>query len=431
VTARAVPPAALGIALAAAALTSAAPAHADLREAAARVRDQWRAAGAAVTDAAPRFLYEDETATLRLDASAALRCTTVAMIGPRGLSFHAKIEGGDASEEDDSERSTSVAGILAVSRCDGRPVDRVIVTSDAGRGALEVVIARSSSPLPSLRSIFPERTGTMLPPSPDPGALPALPPPAKRADAAEARARADGARVAPRVEWQPGDDGAGAGDLELEPGCHRIEVFAPDPRTRAMGSGRRPRLDLDAELRDADDDSLLARDRTEAADAHLQTCVGGVTLGNVVFAGATPSEAVIVTRASWPIADRLPRLWGSEPRARMAAALLSRHITALDGEPVLLVQGASGVTPVGVPLERGACYVAIVALTHGAPRGLGMRAVVGATDAIDARGMNEEASVVAFCARAHDRARIEVEARGSSLAWGLAVFRTATEVWAP
>ena len=65
----------------------------------------------------------------------------------------------------------------------------------------------------------------------------------------------------------------------------------------------------------------------------------------------------------WPLPDRLPRLWGSGPRAKMAAALLSRHLVTLDGEPSLLVQGASGITPVSAPLERGACYVAVVAVT--------------------------------------------------------------------
>jgi len=417
----------------AAALAGEPAARGDLRETAARARDQWRAAGAAVADAPTRFLYEDETATLRIaPAKAGAACTTVGLIGPRGLSFHAKIADAEAADDDDGERSTSVAGMLAVSRCDGRPVERVIVTSDAGRGAVEVVVARSPAALPPLRSVFPERTGTTLPPSPDPGALPPLAPPAKRADAAESRARVDGARIGPRSAWPASDDGAGSGDLELEPGCHRIEIFATDPRASAPpGRGRRPRLDLDAELRDGDDDSLLARDRTEASDAHLDACVGGVTLASVVFAGAPPADEVTVTHASWPLPDRLPRLWGSGPRAKMAAALLSRHLVTLDSEPSLLVQGASGLTPVSAPLERGACYVAVVAVTHGAPRGLGLRAVIGAAEAIDTRGANEEASVVAFCARAQDRARIEVEARGSSLAWGLALFRTASGVWSP
>ena len=62
--------------------------------------------------------------------------------------------------------------------------------------------------------------------------------------------------------------------LDLEPGCHRLEIFAPDVRN-AHGPRRR-RLDVDAEIRN-EDEELLARDRTEAPDARLETCVGETT----------------------------------------------------------------------------------------------------------------------------------------------------------
>ena len=403
------------------------PAHADLRDVAVRARDQWKAAGAVVVEVPARFIYEDETISVRLPPGPPSRCTTVALVAARGLSFHAKVAGvDDDDEEDDAARASSVAGILEVSRCDA-PLERVVVTSDAGRGAIEVVIARSKTALAPVRSIFPERTGASLPAMPEPGVLPPLPAAAHRSDVSEARGRGDGAAVLARTTIHAGDDGAGSGEIALDSGCHRLELFANDPR--AQNAAKKFRLDLDAELRDGDDDSLLARDRSDSADARLDTCVGGTTLGNVVFAGAPPSANVLVTHAAWPLPDRLPRAWGPLPRARMAAALLARHVHAPMTDPVVLAQGASGVTPVFFDVERGACYLAVAAATHGTPRGVGLRATVGTAETADERGTNDDSSTLAFCARDRSRARIEVEGRGASLAWGLAVFKVESGVW--
>jgi hypothetical protein len=54
---------------------------------------------------------------------------------------------------------------------------------------------------------------------------------------------------------------------------------------------------------------------------------------------------------------------------------------------------------------------------------------VGARQASDERGVNDEAGALAFCAGEDTRARVEVEARGTALAWGLAVFRIESRVW--
>jgi hypothetical protein len=403
------------------------PAHGELRDVAARAREQWKAAGAVVVDVPPRFIYEDETISVRLPPGPPSRCTTVALVAARGLSFHAKVAGvDDDDEEDDAARASSVAGILEVSRCDA-PLDRVVVTSDAGRGAVEVVIARSKTALPALRSIFPERTGASLPAMPEPGVLPPLPAAAHRADVSEARARSDGAAALTRTTIRAGEDGAGSGEIALDAGCHRLELFATDPR--AQNAAKKFRLDLDAELRDGDDDTLLARDRSDSADGRLDTCVGGTTLGNVAFAGAPAAASVIVTHAAWPLPDRLPRAWGPLARARMAAALLARHVHAPTSDPVVLAQGPSGVTPVFFDVERGACYLAVAAATHGSPRGVGLRAIVGTSETADERGTNDDSSTLAFCVRDRSRARVDVEGRGASLAWGLAVFKVEAGVW--
>ena len=83
--------------------------------------------------------------------------------------------------------------------------------------------------------------------------------------------------------------------------------------------------------------------------------------------------------------------------------------------------------PIGV--EPGGCYLAVAAVTHGRARGLGLRAVTGGREASDERGVNDESGAVAFCVRDRAHARVEVEARGTALSWGLAVFRIGSGIW--
>ncbi len=402
-----------------------------LQAAAARVADEWGTAGADVERIPARFLYENDTMTLAVASPGAggRACTTIALLGARGLSFHARIVDAEDEQGDDPDsRIASMAGVLEISSCDEGPIERLRVTSDAGRGAIEGVIARSAKPLSGLRTALPERSGGVLPPPPDAGPAPLLPSPRERAELAEARARRDGAAIEPRAGWAASGDGSGDVKLELQPGCHRVELFAAESRAQ-RGAGRRRRLDLDAEIRD-EDDELLARDRTDSPDVRLDVCVGDPTTSTVIFAGAPPGTPLVATHASWPIPEHLPVAWGTEPRARMARALLARHATAPREDAVVLYAGPSGATPVPVPIEPGACYLAAAAVTHGHAHGLGLRVAVGARDARDERTSDDDAGVVAFCAGDRDRALVTVEARGVSLSWGLAVFRVASGAWA-
>jgi len=413
-------------------ITGAAPARADSREVADRVIEQWRDTGGHVTALPTRFVFDDETVVIPVpvDEESSGGCTHVALIGARGLSFRARIS--DATSDpltpEVGGRATSVAGVVELRRCGaGRAIRYVVVTSDAGRGALEVVVAHAPSALPALTAVIPERTGGALPPVPEAGALPVLPPPEKRADVAEARAKRDGARIDARTPLHAGDDGGGEIDLALEAGCHRVEVFARDPRADRVG--RRFRLDVDAELRDPTGDRVLARDRTEAPDARLEACVGRATHVNLIFAGAPPNGDLTSTLASWPLPERLPSLWGAVTRSKMARVMFARHVAIPVDDPVFLAQGSSGTTPFPVPVETGGCYLAVVALTHGHARSLQIRTVVGARESTDERGAVEESALSAFCVNAHESARVEVHSRGTGVGWGLAVFRVKSGVW--
>jgi hypothetical protein len=401
-----------------------------LHESIERLAEAWRAQSPAVVVDKARFLVDesDERHPLMIPIPELPEgeCTTVALLGSRGLSFHVRwTEGG----EDEPKRIPSVAGALSLERCAGTaPPRRLIVSSDSGRGTIETIVARSSNPLPSLRTVLPERAGASLAAGAEPGTLPPLPAPERRAEIAELRAKRDGASVEGRASWRAGIDGTGAAEETLGAGCHSLELFALDPR--AAHPNRRGKLDLDAEMRDLAGDRLLARDRTDAPDALLAACVGEPTQVGVVFAGSPPGASVLVTHVAWQLPAHLPDLWGNEARARMAHVLLARHVVSLPRAPALLAEGGSGITSIPLSIEPGGCYLAVATLVREAARTIGVRVRVGGFSAADDRGVDDDGAAVAFCAGNRESALADVEARGTPLlGWGFALYRLQAGVW--
>jgi len=83
-----------------------------------------------------------------------------------------------------------------------------------------------------------------------------------------------------------------------------------------------------------------------------------------------------------------------------------------------------------VPLEPGACYVAVAALVQGAAHGIGLTARADHREAVDTRGADDTGAAVAFCAGTAPRGVVEVETRGAPLfGWGLAVYRIQNGIW--
>ncbi|MDP9035522.1 MAG: hypothetical protein M3O50_12010, partial [Myxococcota bacterium] len=294
--------------------------------------------------------------------------------------------------------------------------------------AFETVVARSAQALPSLRAVLPERSGGAPVSLREPGALPPLGAPEKRAQFAEMRAERDGATILPRVMWSAADDGTGGSEQTLDPGCHLLQLFAFDPRGHP--SAVQGKLDLDGEMRGRSDGRVLARDRSDAPDVQLSTCVGESTAVTVVFTGAPPRSSVLVAHSVMPLPDHLPPLWGGEARGRMAHVLLARHVVSLPNEPAALAQGGSGVTPVPFAIEPGACYLGLVVRVQASSRAVGLRVRVGASDFIDDRGVEGDGAVVAFCAGETTHALAAIEARGTPLlGWGFALYRVQSGVW--
>ena len=167
-------------------------ARADAREVAGRVFDQWRDAGARASVVPARFLFDEESVLVPIPpepAGVESECTHVAIIGARGLSFRARLSDAPMDPllpQEPTARASSTAGVLELRRCDRArpPVRHVVISTDGGRGAVEIIVGRSDRPMPPLAALIPERTGGAMPPMPDAGALPALGPQLDRATAA-------------------------------------------------------------------------------------------------------------------------------------------------------------------------------------------------------------------------------------------------------
>ena len=121
-------------------------------------------------------------------------------------------------------------------------------------------------------------------------------------------------------------------------------------------------------------------------------------------------------------------MWGSAAEGAMATAMHLHRVLPPATKPVFLALGASGTTELPLSVEPGACYLAAVTRLRGGLRSLTVRARVGMTESTDVRGSND-AALVAFCSDDRTMVPLMVEARGASVAWGLALFRTTSARW--
>ena len=67
-------------------------AAAEVHEVAARVAEQWKAAGAKTFQLPTRFLFDDETIAIAVPEDRA-SCMHIALFGSRGMSFRARLSG--------------------------------------------------------------------------------------------------------------------------------------------------------------------------------------------------------------------------------------------------------------------------------------------------------------------------------------------------
>ncbi|MGH7270180.1 MAG: hypothetical protein ACREJ3_07080, partial [Polyangiaceae bacterium] len=105
-------------------------ARADLRDSVERVTRAWSSAGAMVVVEGTRFIKDGETLVVPLPEAPDAECTTVVLMGARGLGFYATLgeEQGDAT----SGRIESEAGAVSIELCAQSPPRQLAVTSESG-----------------------------------------------------------------------------------------------------------------------------------------------------------------------------------------------------------------------------------------------------------------------------------------------------------
>jgi hypothetical protein len=385
-------------------------AAADLLEDRDRVVAAYGRSGGTVLLTGSRYMFNDESAQFALPSTVA-ECVRVAVLGGRGMSLRARFS--DATLDEPEARSSSHAGALQLTRC-GAPASRVLVVNESGSGAVEVVAIAASAALPSLGSVLPERgqSEARAPEMPLPMNLAS--PERRAASARDAALREGASEVSEERSVAP--HGPGQLELTLEPGCHRVVVVAT-----SLGAADPSRVDVDAELRDTEG-ILLGRDKTDAPDARLEPCTTTKKSVMLSFVGAPEGSTVLVETARFPVAKEVSHAFGNDARLRMDRALRKRG-ARIEGAPLLLAQGGSGVARVPFETDRIGCYLAVAAVSEGTPHGLGLRAHVGSFDSEDERGSSDDSGVVAFCARGEKRVSIDVEARSVGVRWGLSLYR--------
>ena len=382
-----------------------------------RVADQWRAEGQRVVRPPAIFLEAGRPRLLPLgdltmDGSG---CVTATVLGVRTADVSLRAGAPDRSRP---EAERGMGGFATMVRCGAQQAEiaQAIVELRSPRGAVEVVLARGTDGASPVTNVLVDRTVGTIAPMRDPGR------PASR-DGLEARvrrtaerSRADGASKVTHDLVHASEAGNGRLVVSFREGCHRLELLAELSGDRAM--------DVDAELREARSDRLLARDRSDTPDARLEVCVASATTAVLVFGGAAPDGPVAVLDASWELPLGLPQRWGPKAQAAMARALFHRRVRGPLGTPVSESLGVSGTTVVPLELEPTACYLAVAAPARGEPRPLALSVRTDLVLSHDTSGVTGESTVVSFCTGTSSRSTVQVDARGSGIAWVLSVWRT-------
>lgn len=430
---------------AAAALCSPSIARGDLTDDAERLAKRWAARGATVERREPIFVEHGRARAVAIDRPArpgeppvADGCLTVAFVAVRTVELSVAPDEGLVAPDivarmpgrsrlpflphaggDDARRARSAGGAAMISRCgvDRAELRRVTVETTAARATVEIVVARSAFALGELGDVMPERAAGPIAPRGDPGGPIEPGPIADRLSRAEKRARGEGAAFVTRTPIRASDAGTGEFSLRVGDGCHRVEVMADVPATFPHRA-----TDVDAEAHERDTGRVLARDRADIPDARLDFCVGEPTFVDVPFAGASGAVRVTLSDARWPLSQHLPARFGARARAGFASALMRRNAQAPREDPIAETLGVNGLTEVPIEVEPGRCYLAAMALIRGDARAMRLSARVGDRAPHDDVIDKPESASIAFCAEVETSVLLDVDARGNSAWWALAVW---------
>lgn len=421
-------------------------ARADLAADAQRVVRLWTQQGATVERRPPVFLEHGALRVITIDpsppggAAAGSGCTTLAFLAPRSVDFAVDLLdpterlgdpegappvgagiGADEQDEHEDTRKPSAGGIVVLERCGTKRAElgRMLLEMMSARGVVELLVARSPASLGDVADILPERAPGPLAPRGNPGSPVEPGPIAQRVARAEQRARTEGAERVARVVMTASPVGTGTFELRLGEGCHRLDVMADIPTTLP-----RRATDVDLEAHDAETGRLLARDRSDAPDGRVELCLGEATNVEVGFEGAAGPVQVTLSAAMWPLPPTIPRTWGGRARGGLAMALRRRHAPAPTGEAAMQSLGVQGSTAVPIAVEPRRCYLAAMAIVRGEARSVRLGARLGDSGPRDESTGSDrpEGAAIAFCTTIERSVVLDVEARGTTPWWVLAVW---------
>lgn len=403
-------------------------AHATLAEDAERLTAAWKTAGLDVERRAPMFLEQGRArrvpTTARDASTEGDGCTSVALIATRGVDFSvraAPLPPAPVSPRLHPERA--VAGVAFLARCgpEREELEAALVEMRSARAALEVVVARGASVAPLPGEALLDRIAPPARPPLDPGRASSVDALAGRTARVEERSHADGAVEVVVDRARASSEGAGRSVLALREGCHRIELLSEHGAEGRVA-------DLDAELRDASTNAVLARDRSDTPDARLDACLGEPGTVVLAWSGAPPGAPIVLVGARWPLPRALPGAWGPRARGTAALALRRRRVALPTGAPYVEAMGVSGSTPIGIDVRAGGCFLAVVGASRGESRVLSLAAQVEGVSLRDDGGSTRDGAVLTFCPRRAERVLLRVDARGAGLSWTLGVWPMLTHV---
>ena len=216
------------------------------------------------------------------------------------------------------------------------------------------------------------------------------------------------------LDMAAGEAGTGEFVLKVGAGCHRFDVMADVPRAQG--------IDLDAELRETDTNALLAQDRGETPDAHVEACLAKATEVSLRFVGAVPHGRVFISDGIFKLPKFVPDHWGPRTTAAFAELVRRRSVPRPRVGPIAEVLGVQGSTEIAVQVEPGRCYLAAVTLMRGASRGLRLVAVASPRASTEESPPSGDGASSVFCSEDRDVARLTVDAPGAAIWWVLLVW---------
>jgi hypothetical protein len=401
------------------------PVQADLAHDIKQLTATWKPSGFQVSKAKSIFLERGQKRLFRLPTPPSFPkgCTSLVFLGTRNIQFSFSVQ------DPPDQRSLfapsdnilkAQSGFLQITRCGDqqRDLEYSSLEMSSRRGAIEVLRVQGVPPPKGVEAILSDRFVSQATPPIDPGRPQIFHPLNFRTLTAIRTAKLNQASVLLQQQVRASSKGNGRLRLNLTEGCHRIELLAD-----SVSSSQTP--DLDAEIHaGSEGDELLARDRSDTPDAHLKFCLGQSRAVTLLFAGAPPGGRIQVLGFRWPTPRSIPTHWGARVTATMAELMRYRFVSSLPTRAMHVSLGVSGVTQVPIELEAQSCYLAMAATVRGEPSAVVLTAPTTNGISKGDGAVTNEGAIVSFCTMESRMGKLEVNAKGSGLAWVMSVWRT-------